>query len=293
MTGSPVWFSSALAAPFDAGTVEVAGCPIHYKAWGESGRPVTVLVHGGAAHMGWWDHIGPHLAGDQRVVALDLSGHGDSGRRSSYSLELWADEVMAVAAAEGPGDPAPILIGHSMGGFVTLTAAIRFDHLLRGAVAIDSAIKEIPNEAAAWRRPEDDYNGGVPVLKVYPTREKILQRFRTLPEDPAGIPYIRDHIAAGSIRPTEGGWTWKFDPKIFLRSRMRPEQIARVSCATALMLGERGLTTMDRTLDTARRLGGSVPVTLVPDAGHHIMLDQPIALITALRTLVSQWRPLR
>ena len=48
--------------------------------------------------------------------------------------------------------------------------------------------------------------------------------------------------------------------------------------------------TTDITDLVAERLGGHVPVTLIPDAGHHIMLDQPIALIAVLQTLLGQWR---
>ena len=37
------------------------------------------------------------------------------------------------------------------------------------------------------------------------------------------------------------------------------------------------------------RLGRVAPVIEIPTAGHHVMLDQPIALVTALRTLLSDW----
>jgi pimeloyl-ACP methyl ester carboxylesterase len=50
------------------------------------------------------------------------------------------------------------------------------------------------------------------------------------------------------------------------------------------------MATTDITESVAEILGGHVPVTLVPDAGHHIMFDQPIALIALLQTLIGQWR---
>ena len=59
---------------------------------------------------------------ERYVAALDLSGHGDSGRRETYSLDLWAAEVLGVAEDAGIAGP-PTVIGHSMGGFVTLRAA--------------------------------------------------------------------------------------------------------------------------------------------------------------------------
>ena len=53
------------------------------------------------------------------MVAIDLSGHGDSDHRYGYQLEQWTDEVAAVAAAGGIDGP-PVVIGHSLGGFVTI-----------------------------------------------------------------------------------------------------------------------------------------------------------------------------
>jgi len=130
----------------------------------------------------------------------------------------------------------------------------------------------------------------VPGNKTYPDRATILARFRTLPEDDSSLEYVREHLAAGSIREVEGGWTWKFDPQIFLRSRMEPEEVAETGCDVALIRGERGMATSDITSVVAGKLGRDVPVTVIPDAGHHIMLDQPIALIAALQTLLGQWR---
>jgi pimeloyl-ACP methyl ester carboxylesterase len=283
-SATPAWFSDALAQSYDVGEVEVDGGRVAYRAWGKSGLPAAVLVHGGAAHAGWWDHVGPHLSAGHRVIALDLSGHGDSEHRQSYSLETWADEVMAVARAES--DAPPVLLGHSMGGFVVLTAAQRHGAAIRGAAAIDSPVREMSPEARAWVTTRKD----VPGSTVYADRDTILGRFRTLPMDDASLPYVRQHLAEGSIRAVEGGWSWKFDPSIFLRAMMEPEHLAAASCDIALIRGERGMATSDITDVVAERLGRDVPVTVIPDAGHHIMLDQPIALIAVLQTLLGQWR---
>ena len=77
---APRWFRDALAAPYEDHFVEVAGCRIHYVRWGDPGSPGVILVHGGAAHAHWWTPIAPQLARDCQVIAVDLSGHGDSGR---------------------------------------------------------------------------------------------------------------------------------------------------------------------------------------------------------------------
>ena len=135
----PAWFTKALDAPVTEGQAVVDEVPIAYRAWGAPGRRGIVLVHGGAAHARWWDHIGPLLASDRRVVALDLSGHGDSGRRESYSFDAWAREILAVAAEAGLD--APTVIGHSMGGVVTLRLAALHGSRIEGAVVIDSPLR--------------------------------------------------------------------------------------------------------------------------------------------------------
>ena len=180
------------------------------------------------------------------------------------------------------------MFGHSMGGFVALTAGRDYGSSLRGVAAIDSPVRELSAEAKAWIA--EGGHGDIPGTKVYPDRETILSRFRTLPEDTSTLSYVKDHIAEGSIVEVEDGWTWKFDPHIFLSSRMEPEELAAIDCEVALIRGERGMATTDITDLVAERLGGHVPVTLIPDAGHHIMLDQPVALIAVLQTLLGQWR---
>jgi pimeloyl-ACP methyl ester carboxylesterase len=69
------------------------------RAWGDAKLPTLVLVHSGGAHSGWWDHIAPFFSSTHRVIAPDLSGHGDSDFRAEYDLDTWAREVLAVAKA--------------------------------------------------------------------------------------------------------------------------------------------------------------------------------------------------
>ena len=279
---APEWFVEALAVEVETAVVEVEGAPIHYRAWGKPGPGGIVLVHGGAAHSRWWDHIAPFLAGDRRVVALDLSGHGDSGRRPEYTLALWAQEVLAVAAAGGAG-PEPVVIGHSMGGMVSLTTARLHGAQLAGAVAVDTPFwEQQPEEhaAAAGR--------AFGPLRVYPTREDAIARFRVVPLQPEMIPAVTTHIALHSIREYEGGWAWKFDPSIF-SGNGRHLVLELPECRVAIFRAEHGLVPADMGDTIHERLGRIVPVVEIPFAAHHVMIDQPLALITGLRTLLADW----
>ena len=275
-------FSVALAIAARERTTTFEGTSIAYRAWGDPADRDIVLVHGGAAHSRWWDHIAPLLANGWRVVSMDLSGHGDSGRRDRYSLDTWAREVMAVVTDAGVA-ASTVVIGHSMGGLVALRLASLAGSAIAGAVAIDSPVRDMAPEDRAARQ-----HRAFGPLRVYPTREAAMSRFRPVPDQPV-LAYIAEHVAATSIRPAEGGWTWKFDPRVFTRDHLILELLTRLDCRVALFRAEHGLVTPQQGEVIYDRLGRVAPLIEIPVAGHHIMLDQPIALATALRTLLSDW----
>jgi pimeloyl-ACP methyl ester carboxylesterase len=277
----PRWFRAALAEVPEHRDTEVAGSRVHLRCWGAPELPGLVLVHGGAAHSGWWDHIGPFFAGTHRVVAVDLTGHGDSGWRTAYEMPIWADEVMAAASAGGIEGP-PLVVGHSMGGWVAVHVGVRHGDRIDGVAIIDSPLDDQPPEEARLRRRRR-------VTPVYPTAEEMLGRFTTMPPQDVLLPYVRSHIAEESIRAVEGGWTWKFDPSLFGERPLLRDLLPELRCRAAFIRAEFGLVPPSMAGEIDRLLGHRVPIVELPDAGHHPMLDQPLPLVTALRMLLMQW----
>ena len=212
---APQWFLDALATLPEHAETESDGVPIHYRRWGSTDRPGLVLVHGGAAHSGWWDHVAPLLAGEYCVVALDLSGHGDSGRRDHYDMETWAREVIAVAEHACLPEP-PIIVAHSMGGWVGLTVAADHGDDLAGLILLDSMVERADPEVEAAR-----VGVAFGPLRIYPTLDAALARFRTVPDQPTSLPYVNRPRRARVVATVAGGWTWKFDPRIFERRPFR------------------------------------------------------------------------
>lgn len=98
-----------------ATTTTPDGTTIAYDVHGE-GESTVVLVHGITESRGSWDPIVERLAADQRVVALDLRGHGESGTADDYGLAAMGSDVLAVVTATGA--ERPHLVGHSLGGAV-------------------------------------------------------------------------------------------------------------------------------------------------------------------------------
>lgn len=104
---------------------------LHTHTWGEGDR-VALLVHGIMADHRTWRRVGPALAGaGYRVIAVDLRGHGASGR-GPYTPELFADDLVETLPMG-----ADLAIGHSLGG---LTLSLAVDRLKpRRAVFSDPA----------------------------------------------------------------------------------------------------------------------------------------------------------
>ena len=285
-TSPPDWYNAALAASRTDGEIDVAGTRIHYLEWGDRDKPGIVFVHGGSAHAHWWTHLAPMFTERYHPVAIDMSGHGDSGRRDSYAFEMWAEEIVGVIDACDMKTP-PVLVGHSMGGLISIVTAFLHGDRLRGAIIVDSPVtrpdpeREEAVRGRAFRNP-----------KTYPSLEKAMDHFRLVPNQPPGPDYVMSYIARHSLREVADGWTWKFDPQIFLRLKPAAihEFLAGLRTRVALFRGELSdLVTPDVSDYMHELLGRNAPVVAIPEAYHHLIIDQPLAFVSALRAILADW----
>src|SRR4051812_32154542 len=182
----PGWFTRALASTGERGSVNVAGVPINYRAWGEVGRPGIALVHGSNAHLEWWRFVAPFLADRFRVVALDLSGNGDSGWREAYSGTQLAEEVWSVCTAARLG-PRPFIVGHSFGGFVVLETGAICGPQLGGIILADFTVSA-PQDYTEWGLRAEREGKTRRATRVYPDLASAMARFRLIPEQPCQHP---------------------------------------------------------------------------------------------------------
>ena len=93
-----------------------------YRVWGTHGTPI-VLVGGFIEPSFVWDKVGPLLARNHRVYALDLDGFGYSERHGPWTLTHWGDQVQAFCRSLGLQKP--VIVGHSLGAAVAVEAARR------------------------------------------------------------------------------------------------------------------------------------------------------------------------
>lgn len=281
----PDWFSTAIAHPTSSNYAPGKGGRIHYRSWNpdEVHKPGLLLAHGYRGHSHWWDCIAPYLTHRFRVYALDFAGMGDSDHRSHYDAEVFTENLVDVL------DHAELaqatLVGHSYGGGRVLRACVEFSERIAHAIILDSYV----NFADIDARPVQQRYGNP---NPYPDLSSALARYRLLPEQP-GEEWVRKYIARHSLRKVEGGWNWKFDQKLpfAVTETNGAALLARIMVPVDIICGEHSsvlqLARAQRTvasLKSSSRVRGPI---VIPHAHHHFMIDQPLALITALRSLLA------
>ncbi len=282
---APTWFVDATEAPYERHFAEADGARIEWLGWGDRGKPGLLLLHGNGAHADWWRFIAPFFADTHRVAALSWSGMGNSDHRTSYRIASFVREALAVAAAAGLGDAGPFTaVGHSFGGFPMMAMANSHGDRLARAVILDT-----PFDPVQRRRPRNA-GGDARAHRIYPTLAEALARFRWAPPQPTTHAFIADFIARHSLKAVDGGFTWKFDP--FLWSEFEAQSgldlLLAPQCPVALMWGEQSeLMPPALIADMAERLPADTPIIPIPGAYHHVMADQPLALVAALRALLA------
>jgi pimeloyl-ACP methyl ester carboxylesterase len=110
---------------------------VHYEVYGR-GRPV-ILLHGWLGSWGLWQETMEYLGQYYRTYALDFWGFGESGKkRSTYDVQDFVSLVDQFM--EQMGIISVPLVGHSMGGTVSLSVALQYPQRVRKVVIIGSPI---------------------------------------------------------------------------------------------------------------------------------------------------------
>lgn len=110
---------------------------LHHLDWGNHGRHPIVLVHGSRLHAHVWNHFSRRFRDRYHIIALDQRGHGDSGwgAQDGYQMENFYQDLRAVVEARGLSRFT--LIGHSLGGRVSMLYAHRHPDLVERMVLVD------------------------------------------------------------------------------------------------------------------------------------------------------------
>ena len=259
--------------------ITVSGLRLHYRQWGEAGRRALLLLHASGCHTHWWDEVGPVLAATHNVIALDLRGHGDSGRPEppNYSFDAYVADIAGLVAQLGWRDFD--LLGHSMGGFIGLQYASTQPAGLRAVIAadilceVDGAVLERMHQASARPQP------------MFASREEAEQRFRLQPPETTAAPEVLQALAREAVCPTvDGSWTFKFDRRAMQHAAVRVWDILpHITCPALIVHGE--LSPLMPAANAEKVAAGMArgAWSVVPGAYHNLMLDNPTGFVRVVR----------
>src|SRR5207247_269597 len=115
------------------------GARVYYKSYGK-GNEALVLIHGWSCNIDYWRDQIPDFAKRNRLIAIDLPGHGQSDKPEiAYTMDLFARAVDAVL--RDAGVERAVLAGHSMGTPIARQFYRKYPKKTLGLVAVDGALR--------------------------------------------------------------------------------------------------------------------------------------------------------
>ena len=270
--------AAPMAAPgefVEGRTPSSDGVPIAWEDRGV-GEPAIVLVHGWRCDRAFWRWTAPDLAQDRRVVSIDLAGHGGSGAdRAEWSIRSLAEDVRAVVEARGLGRV--VLVGHSMGGPVSLAAAALMPGRVVAVVGVDTL------HDAEFVFPKESMDAAIAALDADP--EKALRGFLPSMLGAGCDPGLVDWIVTRGMRADHAGASALM--RTFRDLDLRPLFSAAgvpIRCVNAAPDPAKGRqpTRVDR-----NRTYADFDAVLLEGAGHYPMVERPASFTARLREVLD------
>jgi pimeloyl-ACP methyl ester carboxylesterase len=252
------------------------GTAIAYEVKG-TGDPTLVFVHCWACDRSYWRYQVEEFSKSQRVVVMDLAGHGASGKtRANWTIEGLGEDVAGLVTSLGLPDV--VLVGHSMGGPVSLVAAAKLPGKVRGVVCADTLHnaetpfpREVVEQLAAGY--EKDFPGTmaqmVPAMFPpgvdTPVMQEVITKSSATPREPA-IGLIRDFP--------------NFDTKAAFQNAGVP-----IRCINAAARPPMAPATA---VETNRKYA-DFDAVLMEDIGHYVQLERPQEFNENLRFVMKDF----
>ena len=261
------------------------GVKIQVAVWKGKGKPI-LCVHGLTANCRCWDVLASSLSPRHKVIAMDLRGRGLSdGPPSGYSVENHCRDILALM--DDQGLERPVLMGHSLGAFISLVFAAKYSQRVDRLILVDGGGKlseaQMTKVFAGIKPSLDrlgkvfpDFESYVALLKqapfLQPWNSFFETYFRYEVEDVEGG--VRSRVHPKHIEE-ESGNLKKMDSSQFYKKVMTPTLILR---ATKGMLAEDDLVLP---ADVAERMVREIPKARKVDVegtNHYSILFQPHAM---------------
>lgn len=265
-------------------TLQVQGLQLEALVWraAEANAPRILALHGWLDNAESFTPLAGHLPG-YTIVAIDLPGHGHSEHRSadaSYHFIDWVATLFAILDALA-WDKA-ILMGHSMGAGAAVLAAATLPARIEALILIDALA---PYTAQAEQMPErlvahlDEANRRQRrrAMRPYPDIEQAVRSLCKVV--PLLSPACARLVVSRNVRPVEGGFIWRGDPRLRGTSVMtltdaQLDAFLQRVCAPALFIrAPDGLALDEQVLAKQAASMRHLQRVSIP-GGHHVHMEQ-------------------
>jgi len=244
---------------------------VHYEVLGR-GHPV-ILLHGWLGSWGLWQETMTTLAQRYRTYALDFWGFGESdNQRGSYRVEDFislVDQFM-----ENLGIERAPLVGHSMGGTVSLSLAIHKPLRVEKVVVIGSPIA---GSSLSWllKLFGREAIAGIVYHNLWALKLGFRLLSRWYSRDPRWYEMMNRDISQVSLE----SFLWSIAS--LRQTDLRP-LLGKIQAPVMGMYGNRDIVVDPRQWQPLRTGVAGARIERFPDSGHFIMLDEPGKFLTIL-----------
>ena len=273
-------------AAYEDHFVEIDGLRLHIQDYGTLGKPPMLCVHGGGANGHWYDFVAHGFNADYHVRAVDLRGHGDSDWDDSnppnYNYTRHAADIHELTEKLDLHDF--VMVGHSMGGMVSAVYTATYPGRVRALIVVDSNLVMSPERIAGFQSVADR------PAREYTTQEEFIANYRVRPGASTAPPTALRHIAYHSGRRFDDGlWRHKVDRRTYADRELFDSFALwdRIRIPALLMKGGCSVRMTPESMAEVQSRAPQVTTTVVPDADHHITLDNPAGCIRAAREFLA------
>jgi pimeloyl-ACP methyl ester carboxylesterase len=265
------------------------GQALSYLRWGP-GDPELAFLHGGGQNAHTWDTV--LLALGRPALAIDLPGHGHSGRRDDKDYGPWrnAEAVTGLLDAVAPGGLT--VVGMSLGGATTIRLAATRPDLCHRAVIIDVT----PQASDPTRQMTTMERGSVALIAGPPTYDSFEEMAgAAVALSPRRAPEgVRRGVRHNSVRLPDGRWTWRYDlfgpwpegARDAMDFARLWEDVSAMSVPTMLVRGGESKYVTDDDAAEFRRRQPNARVEVVAGSGHAVQSDRPLDLVRLIEGFV-------